>query len=271
LLSQQGEHPEGDILRCDSWTGGWHPVFTIKNNGKAICDAVGIGPADPGDHKLFVNSSNSGIGGATAFIRNDNPDGIGMVVENNSPGLALIVSQQGSHPDGEIFRCDSWTYGWNPVFRVMNSGKAICSMLELTGGSDLAEPFEISGDQMLKEGAVAVIDDLNPGKLKLSDRPYDTRVAGIISGAGGVNPGITLTQDEAFNGGQNVAISGRVYCLADASFGAIRPGDLLTTSTTPGHAMKAADRLRSYGAVIGKAMTGLEEGQGLVLVLVNLQ
>ena len=66
-------------------------------------------------------------------------------------------------------------------------------------------------------------------------------------------------------------MTGRVYCRADASAGAILPGDLLTTSDTPGHAMKATDHDRAQGAVIGKAMTGLKEGHGLVLVLVSLQ
>jgi hypothetical protein len=46
---------------------------------------------------------------------------------------------------------------------------------------------------------------------------------------------------------------------------------MLTTSDIPGHAMKATDRELAYGAVIGKAMTALDEGTGLVLVLVNLQ
>ena len=68
-----------------------------------------------------------------------------------------------------------------------------------------------------------------------------------------------------------VALSGRVYVWADASYGAIEPGDMLTTSTIPGHAMKATDSDRSHGAVIGKAMSSLEKGRGLVLVLVSLQ
>jgi hypothetical protein len=62
-----------------------------------------------------------------------------------------------------------------------------------------------------------------------------------------------------------------VYCWCDASGGAIEPGDMLTTSDTPGHAMKVTDYPRAQGAIIGKAMTSLEEGRGLVLVLVNLQ
>jgi hypothetical protein len=72
-------------------------------------------------------------------------------------------------------------------------------------------------------------------------------------------------------GGQNVALSGRVYVLADASSDEITPGDLLTTSGTPGHAMKASDQTRAQGAILGKAMSGLREAKGLVLVLVTLQ
>jgi hypothetical protein len=68
-----------------------------------------------------------------------------------------------------------------------------------------------------------------------------------------------------------VALTGRVYCLVDADRGGIAPGDLITTSDTPGHGMKVADHTRAQGAIVGKAMTGLESGRGLVLVLVSLQ
>lgn len=71
------------------------------------------------------------------------------------------------------------------------------------------------------------------------------------------------------SGATPVALTGRVYCYVDADFAPVRPGDLLTTSATPGHAMKA-DPAQAAGATIGKAMTALESGKGLVLVLVNL-
>ena len=73
------------------------------------------------------------------------------------------------------------------------------------------------------------------------------------------------------DGANPVALTGRVYAWADASYGAIEPGDLLTTSDTPGCAMKASNYLRAQGAILGKAMTNLAEGEGLVLVLVTLQ
>jgi hypothetical protein len=150
------------------------------------------------------------------------------------------------------------------------SGTLSVPVLTITGGADVAEPFAMSSAAIPK-GSVVIIDEEHPGQLRLSDQPYDTRVAGIVSGANGVNPGISLHQVNVLNGDQNVALSGRVYVLAEASNGAIRPGDFLTTSSTPGYAMKAADHARAAGAILGKAMTGLSEGKGMVLVLVNLQ
>ena len=73
------------------------------------------------------------------------------------------------------------------------------------------------------------------------------------------------------DGEHPVALTGRVYCMADASNGPIVPGDLLTTSEVPGHAMKVTDHGLAQGAILGKAMTALEAGQGTLLVLVSLQ
>jgi hypothetical protein len=64
---------------------------------------------------------------------------------------------------------------------------------------------------------------------------------------------------------------GKVFCKVDAQFGAVAVGDLMTTSPTPGHAMKAADPTRAFGAVIGKALGPLVEGQRLIPILVALQ
>ena len=156
------------------------------------------------------------------------------------------------------------------VMTLQTDGTLSVKVLEITGGADVAEPFAISGQQIPK-GAVVIIDDENPGQLKLSERAYDTRVAGIVSGANGINPGLSLRQKGALQAGSNVALSGRVYVQADASNGVIRPGDLLTTSAVPGYAMKVMEAGRAQGAILGKAMSGLKEGRGLVLVLVTLQ
>ena len=143
--------------------------------------------------------------------------------------------------------------------------------LKLHRGSDIAEPFKITDKDKIEPGMIVVIDSENPGNLKISEKPYDKCVAGIVSGAGGIKPGITLNQEDIFDGTINIALAGRVYALCDTTFGSIEPGDLLTTSSSPGYAMRVTDFEKSQGAIIGKAMTSLDDGIGLVLILVSLQ
>jgi len=158
----------------------------------------------------------------------------------------------------------------NPISELHVNGTATMNVCQIIGGSDLAEPM-VSSSGRIAAGNLVVIDDEHPGKVKLSAQAYDSRVAGIISGANGVKPGITLRQEAVLDGGQLVALSGRVYALADATTNPIKPGDLLTTSDKPGHAMKVTDHELARGAIIGKAMSALPSGQGMVLVLVSLQ
>ncbi len=153
------------------------------------------------------------------------------------------------------------------------SGRTTTRELRITGGSDLSEQFDIRPeDYQVKPGMVVSIDPAKPGHLAISKTAYDNKVAGIVSGAGGIRTGMMMGQEGTTADGKHpVALTGRVYCWADASDGAIRPGDLLTSSTLPGHAMKVTDHAKANGAILGKAMTGLDNGTGLVLVLVSLQ
>ena len=179
-------------------------------------------------------------------------------------------------PDGTVMAQGGFGLGTNwflltpDIHGSYVNGTTRTHSIIITGGADLAEPFKM-GSADLPKGSVVVIDKEHPGELKVSSTAYDQTVAGIVSGANGINPGIALHQEGALDGGQNVALSGRVYVLADASSGSIEPGDLLTTSDVPGHAMKVVDHARAQGAIIGKAMTGLVRGTGMVLVLVTLQ
>jgi hypothetical protein len=135
--------------------------------------------------------------------------------------------------------------------------------------SDCAEQFDIA-DAEVEPGTVMVIDEVDT--LRPSDRAYDKKVAGVVSGAGECRPGIILgrrSSDE--HKGVPIALFGKVYCRVDAQYAPIEVGDLLTTSQTPGHAMKAADPLKAFGAVIGKALVSLGAGQGLIPILIALQ
>ncbi len=247
--------------------------MTIQPNGGAIAfpsGNVGIGTTNP-TTRLHVESS----GYAEATIKSTNE-------------RAILVLDNGLGPSRIVWTVESGVRGIPGLFGIYNrtvnkSGLEIdgnllvyVKALQITGGADFAENFDVSAENhaasAIQPGMVVAIDPANPGKLNLSRRPYDRRVAGIISGAGGVKPGMTMGQEGTLADGKYpVALSGRVYVWVDATRGAIRPGDLLTTSATPGHAMKAGNPARAQGAIIGKAMTELKAGKGLVLVLVTLQ
>ena len=212
---------------------------------------------------VYGHSSKGDPSHAGVFGVNDAVNGNGVVgacYNINSAGVAGVADTAGS----------TGVYGRGNLWAGYFDGRVSVCSLEIRGGCDVAEPFQMS-HQEIPKGSVVVIDDENAGQLKLSDRAYDSRVAGIVSGANGINPGVSLHQEGVMEGGQNVALSGRVYVLADASTGAIKPGDLLTTSDTPGHAMKVTNHNHAQGAILGKAMSSLKQGKGMVLVLVTLQ
>lgn len=139
----------------------------------------------------------------------------------------------------------------------------------LLANQDCAEDFEVTASERIDPGAVVII---NPnGALSLSNTAYDKRVAGVVSGAGNCKPGIVLGRRRVQHNKMPVALVGKVYCKVDAGYSPIELGDLLTSSETPGHAMRASDQARAFGAVIGKALGSLQEGRGLIPVLVALQ
>jgi hypothetical protein len=157
----------------------------------------------------------------------------------------------------------------SPAAKLDVNGTARVKVLEITG-ADIAEKFPTT--ETLEPGTVVEIDPDNPGHLRKARGAYNKRVAGVVAGANGLSKGIVLGNLEGSENHTPIAISGRVWVYADATHEAIEPGDLLTTSDTPGYAMKASDPSRAHGAVLGKAMTRLEKGKtGMVLVLVNLQ
>lgn len=250
------------------------PRMVIKDSGN-----VGIGTIAP-NHQLGLGAgpkwTTNGWGGSVEL---ENASAIGWKANAAGQRFGMGHTNTGFY----IFRTTSdpgtAVSPANYDLSISDTGVTSVRVLQITGGADFAENFDVnaaptasSETAKVEAGMVVSIDPTSPGKLALSAQAYDRRVAGIISGAGGVNPGMTLRQEGTLaNGKQPVALSGRVYCWVDASQGAVEPGDLLTTSATLGHAMKVMDAAKAQGAIIGKAMTSLKEGKGLVLVLVTLQ
>ena len=104
-------------------------------------------------------------------------------------------------------------------------GRIITDQLEIKAGSDLAEYFDVTSENILP-GYIACIDPENPGKLNLSETSYDQKVVGIVSGANGLSTGMFMGQTGSIaDGSHPIALTGRAYVYASKENGIIQPGD----------------------------------------------
>jgi hypothetical protein len=136
--------------------------------------------------------------------------------------------------------------------------------------ADCAEHFTIKDEVFADAGTVMALSET--GELVPCVEPYERKVVGVVAGAGTYRPGIIMdSRGNSVGRRQPIALLGKVFCKVDAGYGAIEVGDLLTSSATNGHAMKARDTTLAFGAVIGKAMAPLDNGLGLIPILISLQ
>lgn len=229
------------------------------------------GPAGVwGEHK------GSGIGvkaisqGGTGLVAHST-SGEAIHAETQSPGTAAVAAFNlaPKATGAAIFAYKAGPDGHAGFFdgRVWISGDlAVGGDIQLAN-ADVAENFDVSSLSEVPVGSVVRLAD--NGSVTLCNSEYDTRVAGVVSGAGSYRPGLLLDS----NGGDHrrpVALFGKVYCHVDATTTPVDIGDLLTSSATPGFAMKAMDRRRSVGAVVGKALAPLRSGKRMIPILVTL-
>ncbi|HZV77205.1 MAG TPA: hypothetical protein VFF63_05575 [Candidatus Babeliales bacterium] len=222
-----------------------------------------VGTATPGSGVHGINGAGSGTKptyGCGVWGESDN----GYGVYGASATASGVYGTSGpGHYAGE-FAGDVQINGNQSVTGNVSVGGDV-----VLTGSDCAERFDTAEAREIEPGTVVVISD--DGTLRESSQAYDKRVAGVVSGAGSYKPAIVLDRHASDDSRASVGLVGKVYCKADAQYGAISVGDLLTTSPTTGHAMKAADPVRAFGAVIGKALAALDRDRGLVPILIALQ
>jgi len=268
-LRVTGSPTAGHVLTCQDGQGtaNWQPpgAFTLPYEGEVSSGSAAMQITNNGTGSAVY--AHSATNNATVSLAGY----LGGVYASCAGGAAVDARHGTSSFSAKLATDDYALYADGDA--LFENGQVTVPVLHITGGSDLSERFPVADGAAAPEpGMVVCIDPGAPGRLAVSRRAYDTCVAGVISGAGGVAPGMLMGQAGTLADGDNpVALTGRVYCRADAGGGPIAPGDLLTTSATPGHAMAARDRDRAQGAILGKAMTSLESGTGLVLVLVTLQ
>ncbi len=212
-----------------------------------------------------------GIGGATAGegVHGESNSGYAAVAgynTNNGPGLWGIGGPHGGEGvHGESHSGFAAVAGYSKAGGPAGwfDGNVVVTGDVILQGADYAEALT-TYDSDVTAGSVVVLGE--DGEIHLCAADYDRAVAGIVSGAGGVKPALVLDRHD---NSAHVALMGKVWCKADATEAPIRPGDLLTTSSIAGHCRAVTEVSRAFGAVIGKALTPLDTGQGMVRVLVS--
>lgn len=219
-----------------------------------------------------THKGGAGVWGATSSGRGvvgvDDRSGAGVWGEAKSGrGVVGVADGRGTAVHGEK-RGDGGFAGYF-VGDVHVTGNLSTDGDIVLANADCAEDFDVRVADDVTPGTVMVIGD--DDRLLPCSSAYDRRVAGVVSGAGTYRPALVLDRGSDVQGRAPIALMGKVWCKVDAAYGAIERGDLLTSSPTVGHAMKARDPSRAFGAVIGKALADLRDGVGLVPVLVALQ
>ncbi len=239
--------------------------FAVASNGKGVW---GLAQGNTG---YGVLAEASGTSGVALYAEATGALGVALYAEVSGEARTAISANAdvnfgtGIEARGGISGKAAKFFGNVAIYSRADDGL----VMELGEGLDYAEGFDLSDPTKAKPGTVVAIDPDNPGRLMISNTAYDTRVAGIVAGANGLGSGVRLG---AGGFDRDIALAGRVYCNVETTEAAIEPGDLLTTSSRPGFAMKAVDYAKAQGAILGKAMQKMEKGQtGRILVLVTLQ
>jgi hypothetical protein len=278
----------GDSTLSDAVVGFAHAsgkagVLGLSPNGNAVAGISDNGTGVFGQGTAFgvVGTSTTGEGvhahsdsGNAVHGDSGQSDAIvGLALASGKAGV-LGLSPNGNAVAG-ISDNGTGVFGQGGQFAGSFVGAVLVQgNLQVTGdiflpGADCAEQFDIAGPEQLEPGTVVVIE--GDGSVRSGREAYDKKVVGVISGAGEYRPGIVLDKKGSGDCRAPVALVGRVYCKVDAGYSPIGVGDLLTTSPTPGHAMRASDPFQAFGAVIGKALRPWREGCGLIPILIALQ
>lgn len=202
----------------------------------------------PGVYGTGASAGVKGVSGTTSGILGDSVNNRGVTGDCSPAGC------YGLWTDDSLYAGNGITVDGDAMCQDAD-GWIACNI------NDIAE--DIYSKENLENGDVVIIDTENVEHVKKSNKPYDMLAAGIISS----NPAFHIKTSDT---GIPLALAGRVKAKASAENGPIKIGDLLTTSSTPGHLMRCENKEKCIGAIVGKALEPLASGKNKITVLVML-
>lgn len=264
-VTGSSENNSGVVARSDNSHGFSIPYAKANGIDVVKADKNGVKVYQSNESAIYVQTAgHDGVRVTHAnwsgvYVQNAGYDAI-RVQNAGQDGLRIF--------DGvgrDYFRAGSDA---NPEFRFNKGGDAYADSGWFSG-ADFAELIEVENNASNYEpGDVLVISSDKNRAVTLSSEPYSTAIIGVYSTKPGF-VGTTHPMQGKYNNEIPVAITGIVPCKVTTENGQIKRGDLLTTSSTPGYAMKATDP--KIGTVLGKALESLETGRAKIEALIILQ
>ncbi len=255
----------GVVARSDNSHGLSIPYAKVNGIDIVKADKNGVKVYESNESAIYVQTA--GHDG----VRVTNANWSGVYVQN--AGYDAIRVQEAGQDGLRIFKNVGRDYirlgnDANPEF-IFNTGGDAYADSGWFSWADFSEMIEVEGPLTSYEpGDVLVISNDKDRAVELSSQAYSTSVLGVYSTKPGFI-GSSHPMMEKFDNEIPVAITGIVPCKVSTENGAITRGDLLTTSSTPGYAMKATDP--KIGTILGKALESLETGRSKIEALIILQ
>ena len=306
-INADGAGQEFRFLRIEADGSSLRNIAVIGSNRSYVTEGnVGIGTSDPqgkldvrgdiraGNSDIYFtqpNHNHTGIGNAAGFAAIENAANYGALMILGRAGTSrgrsvklwdYLQVNGGLDVTGHVaIQGRLGTAGWSPTPRTSGWGGGIHTWdVEAegtmwsrsgyqSGNRDLAENHLC--DTLLESGDVVCLHPVKD-RIVLSQQSNAASVVGVVSTAPGMvlNADRDIAEEKMFP----VALCGRVPCKVVDENGPIARGDLLTSSSTPGYAMKAlpisVDEQEFFrpGTIIGKALEPLPSGEGVIDIFV---
>ena len=252
------QHPSplrADFYEGDKFTNGWMPydahsailgVNNVTHSKGVIAGAIDnipdVGVGGRSDAKFNVGVYGYSENGTGVYCKSVNYEALHAETQSNETA-AIAAYQMNPESNSAAFYAEHANP--NKAAAVFKGNVHVHGDILLLN-ADIAEDFTVAD--------------------------FETEIGSVMifGGAGNYKPGIVLDKQKDLTNRLPIALMGKVYCKVDADICPIEIGDLLTTSSTTGSAMKALDPYKSFGTIIGKALMPLNSGKGLIPILVNL-
>ncbi len=216
--------------------GSMDGVNVIDVHG-AGCQRSDPKDGDPGDYPTWGNGPQGDVQRVFNYVRLVRDTAAGSTPDDTA-AVFRVAADGDTHADGSVHGAQFQT-----------------------GAADVAEWVQVS--EPLEPGMVVELDPTSA----LTYRPSRTACSSLVAGVISTEPGVEMGRADLSSQTALLALVGIVPVWVTDEGGPIQPGDLLVSSSTPGHAMRWDGSGSCSCTLVGKALEAMADTHGIILVL----